>query len=651
MPPPSSPSPASLPPALLALALGASVLAPLGSVRAQSVPPTSPSPRQEAREDTLAPDRRNVPDIERALLEAGLENVSVRPGTDIQILYENRRYRHTTEALGRAHVAASGPVLVGERRLDLIAAQIQTIGSDSLVRFRVLYPSDHDFPRAPAGLRRSSTHGRADVDLGVLLDYRVGQIFDPLQVKLELEPRLRLNPWPGAAVRLGLLFPLQNDFPVSDAEPDLNHIRPGRMSVDQFLWVPGTALVSISGGYFGDNRWGFSAGVARPLAQGEWLLDVQVDRTGFLAFPAEGTLYSSLDRTSGFAGATYRPPFADVALSACVAEFLYGDRGVEFEARRSLGDLDVGYFVQRTEHTSVFGVRLDLPVPPMTRAAGVRVRVQPTSRFAMDFRDNSEPIGVLPSGMASREDYLRQLSRPALSASVGRYAQALGHPGVRPPPVGDWVSFTGMTGFINTPWSGVLADRGLEAGFNFVPRRWSNDRRGSNDNQVFYTTLGFLPRVETSLRWTRIPGYHSFQEIAPDSKLVDMDRMASGRLELLRPGARRPGLAVGAEDVQGTRRFHSTYAVAGLPFSIRHLYGRASLGYGFRLFEAHRYLLDGIFGAAEISPWRWVRSQIEYDSEKWNLGFGFSPGAGLQFRASLLNVESLSVGAGWSHTL
>jgi hypothetical protein len=588
--------------------------------------------------------------IEQRLMDRGLENVTARSGDTLLVTYENRRYRHSAEALGQAREAAGRPLLAFERRRGLTVAAVATSPGDSLAPFRVLYPSDAGFPIPPAGPLRSPTFARADLEIGARVDYRVGQIFDPLQLRVDLEPRLTLNPWPGAALRLGVLLPLQNDFPVSDLNPDLNRVRPGRMSLDQFLWLPRAALMSVSGGYFGDNRWGASLGAARPLAEGTWLLDLQLERTGFLAF-TEGTLYSIPDRTSGFAGLTYRPPFADLSLRLRAGQFLYGDRGADLELRRAIGDFEVGYFAQRTAGTNLYGVRLDLPIPPPRRSTGSRLRVQPVTRFALSFRDHSEPLGTFVSGVASREDYLRQLNRAALNANADRYRRALGGPApARAPPL-EWVSLTGMTGFIQTPWAGVIASRGVEAGYNYIPKRWAYDHRGTHDNQIFYATLGFLPRIETALRWTRIPGYYSFQEIVPDSRLVDMDRMASGRLELLAPRPGRPGLAVGVEDAEGTRRFHSSYAVAGLPVTLPPVRGRLALGYGFRVFDASRYVLDGVFGAVECEFPRWLRVQVENDSEKWNAGLGFTAFGDFRVRAALLHMESLSLGIGWSHTL
>jgi len=499
------------------------------------------------------------------------------------------------------------------------------------------------------------TFAHATLDIGADVDYHVGRIFDPLQLRAEIEPRLVLNPWTGGRVRLGVLLPLRQDFPESEVEPDLDRVRPGRASVDQFAWIPGMSLVSFSGGFFGENRWGVSVGAARPFHGGDWLLDLQADRTGFLAFPSTGTLYSPLDRTSGFAGLTVHPPIADLAIKLRAGQFLYGDRGVDLEVRRAFDDVEVAYFAQHTDGREFYGVRLDLPVPPMTRASGAALRIQPTPRFPISFRDDDAISGTFLDGVASREEFLRQLNPTSLDAGMDRYRRgpgasaAAGRASIASAEdAADWVSFTGMTGFVNTPWAGVIADRRLHTGYAEIPRRWAYDHRGANDNQVFYATLGFLPRVETALRWTRIPGYHSFEEIAPDSRLVDMDRMASARVSLLSPRTGMPGLALGIEDAHGQRRFHSTYAVSGLPFALGGALGRLAVGYGFRLLDARRRVLDGAFGAAELSPWPWLRTQLEYDTEKWNAGLGLSPWAGLRLSAALLHFESLGLGVAWS---
>ncbi len=148
-----------------------------------------------------------------------------------------------------------------------------------------------------------------------------------------------------------------------------------------------------------------------------------------------------------------------------------------------------------------------------------------------------------------------------------------------------------------------------------------------------------------------IPGLKAFAELIPDSRLTDSDRMLSGRLVLFPPRPWQPGLAVGIEDAVGTRRFHSSYLVAGIPLEYQPLRSRFSLGYASRVFTASRHTLDGAFGAVSASLWRPVAASLEYDTEKWNIMLGINLGFGFRARAALLDGQHSSIGAGWSVAL
>src|SRR5262249_23322069 len=133
-----------------------------------------------------AAERSTVGAIEHSLLEAGLENVTVSPGRGLQVAYENRRYRRSVDALALARLATGERIVAGERRLGLLVASIQPPEPGEDGSFRVAYPSDAGFPGSPAGPLRLPTFAHADLDLGALVDYRVGRIFDPMQVRAEL---------------------------------------------------------------------------------------------------------------------------------------------------------------------------------------------------------------------------------------------------------------------------------------------------------------------------------------------------------------------------------------------------------------------------------------------------------------------------------
>lgn len=583
----------------------------------------------------------------------GLENLTVDPAGRAAA-YENRRYRHSAEARGLAAArlipSPARPVSFFERRLGLVAAAIVDTGSG--VPAAVRYPSDGVWVRPPSGPVLEPTRHSLDIELVPLFSYDLGRILDPVLIRVELEPRLRYNPWPGGRATAAVIIPLRNDFPTDSLHPDIDRVRPGPVTLEQFAWFPHGALFSGTAGIFASNRYGVSVGAAVPFAQGTFLFDAQADATGYIAFPETGVEYSAISLWTGFTGLTYRPPALDLAVRLRAQRFLYGDQGVELELRRSMGDLDIAFFVERTGGFSVQGVRLDIPLPPRVRPTGQVVRVLPVARMPISYSDESAPVGRAVSGVASREDFLRQLSLPGLSANAGRYGPR--PPGRRfggPQPPLSRVSLTGTTGFINTPWCGVMEDRRVEIGYNRIPKEAAYDHRESHANDVYYSALGFLPRIEVGFRWTVIPGLKAFADLVPESRLTDSDRMLSGRIELLTPRPGRPGLAIGIEDAVGTRRFHSTYGVTGIPFEYQGLHTRVALGYASRVLTASRHTLDGAFGAVEVTH-RWpVALAVEYDTEKWNAGLGVDVALGIRTRVALLDWQHVSLGVGWSVAL
>jgi hypothetical protein len=589
-----------------------------------------------------------------AITGLGLENVQVDGAGDVpRVAFENRRYRHTTDALGRIERVAGGRVLAFERRLGLTSAAISVEGPAVEPRFRVRFPSDDDFPDAPRGPVADPTSSGFDAVLRPLFAYELGRLIAPVQVQWQLEPLLRYGPWPGGRLTASMLIPVYNDFLVDPLHPDVDEVRPGLLTLEQFAWIPRAALVSGTAGVFADNRYGVSLGAARPLANGSLLLDSQVDITGFIAFESGGVSYSDVSQVSAFGGVTWFAPRFDAALRLRAGRFLYGDDGAHLELRRAFGDFEIALFGLRAHGLNVEGVRITLPVPPLTRPAGGPVRVMPIERFPLSYRTDATPVGVFVQGVASREDFVRQLAGPALDANRHRYERGLGAPAApRTPGPVDWVNASGVSGFVFTPWAGCLPDGAISVDYTHVPRKWAYSGRGEFVNQAWSTTIGLFPRTEVSLRFTRLPGSKGFDPSDPDNLIsTDTDHMAGGRLVLLTPGRTRPGLAVGVEDVEGTRRFHSAYLVSGMPLEISCVQSRFSFGYASRVFKAARHVLDGGFGAFEISPWRAVAARMEYDSEKWNVGIGVALPYGLRLRAAALNLETLSAGVGWTHEL
>ncbi len=595
----------------------------------------------------------NRPPIESVARGLGLENVTVdRAGSPRKIAYENRRFRHSADAYGWLERGGESFVAY-ERRLGMVAAAIERSGTGPDAKFVVRYPSDAGYRRAPQGPVQDPTSHTVDVLGGPLVGYDLGRVTEPIQFQYQNELTVRWNPWPGSRLTGSVVFPVYNDFVPNDLHPDIDNVRPGLITMEQYAWIPKVALASGGVGVFADNRYGFSLGLTRPLWEGAVMLDAQTDFTGFVAFNTDAIDYSSLANWSTYGGVIYRPPFLDVSLRARYAQFLYGDHGAEVELRRSFGDVDLSFSLVKSSGLSIEGVRVTLPVPPLTRPTRMPVRVLPVERFPFSFRTDATPVGQQVTGTPSRDEFLRHLSTPAMESNRYRYDRAQGRKPDRDPAPAPWASHSGMTGFIITPWAGVQPDGHLELGFTNIPKKWAySPERGVYHNEIYYASLGLLPHLEAGLRITRTPGFDPFGHIDSGSEIsTDTDHQASFKVGLFEPRDRRPGLAIGVEDIQGTRRYHAAYLVSGIPFSIFRVQNRFSLGYASTVFTAHRHVLDGAFSAIEVSPWRAVAARFEYDTEKFNVGLGVELGFGLRIRAAALNMESLSAGVGWHHQL
>jgi len=205
-------------------------------------------------------------------------------------------------------------------------------------------------------------------------------------------------------------------------------------------------------------------------------------------------------------------------------------------------------------------------------------------------------------------------------------------------------ALNGMTGLVNTPTAEVLPDATVRLSAANIDEKWAFHGRGRMDNRIFAVSLGFLPRTEVSIRATWLPEL-SLLELR---SATVVDRLAAGRLLILREDGPRPAVAVGIDDVRGTRLFHSSYGVVTKTLRPEKPLVRASLGYGTRLLEAGEYVLDGTFGGVEAG-WGPVSALLDFDSEKWNSGARLTAFGHVNVHLAFLDLDTLSGGLAWIH--
>ncbi|MBI5836982.1 MAG: YjbH domain-containing protein [Candidatus Eisenbacteria bacterium] len=269
-------------------------------------------------------------------------------------------------------------------------------------------------PGPPA---RSRARMRFDVGPRVTLDSQFGHIDQPFTYHLEIGPEISTQPWKGALLRASWAFPWAhgNDIPPDGLHPDYHQSRLGEAALFQFHRLGSHVLGSFSAGYFGVNRYGFSAGAGMTAGR-SFYLDVSADLTGSLAFRPEMT-YSGLTRVTFSGGATYRPGSPDLAFSVRGGRYLFGATAgsgtgayaVRAEMARRFHQVEVGFFVVQAESKHYGGLRLSLPLPPAIRLRPNKLRLDAPPAFPAEYRTEEAPFEAQPVNSRLRAALLDDL--------------------------------------------------------------------------------------------------------------------------------------------------------------------------------------------------------------------------------------------------
>jgi hypothetical protein len=186
-------------------------------------------------------------------------------------------------------------------------------------------------------------------------------------------------------------------------------------------------------------------------------------------------------------------------------------------------------------------------------------------------------------------------------------------------------SLPGTTGYFNIPSADFFPDKQIFIGSNLLNKeykKWGNpDYHAMN----FFVTTTFIPRLEVSLRYTRL--------IDMPSDLYQStvgDRMASVKFQPLYESRYFPSVVVGLQNFFTTlnsgsaSHFNSSYVVMSKNIKPGILLGNIGItvGYGAELFTSSNYQFIGLFYGLTISPknMEFLELMIENDADKWNAG-------------------------------
>lgn len=234
-------------------------------------------------------------------------------------------------------------------------------------------------------------------------------------------------------------------------------------------------------------------------------------------------------------------------------------------------------------------------------------------------------------------------------------------------------SFYGDSGYINTPNSENISDRGLDFGFSYINAKNSFVMLGK-PNLIYSLSLGFIPRTEVGLVYNQI--LTGVQD--PDNPYMrnsSFDRTVFAKFQVLDEAEYIPSLSIGARDIVSnsavnrraeliTAHQQVFYASIGKKFfdykvNLGYSYD-PSIPFGFETINdpnglallKSSFRMNGFFGAIETPKYfSLVSAIIEYDSKKLNYGLDLGPFYNLNAKLVMMDLANFNIRVSWSKTL
>lgn len=209
-------------------------------------------------------------------------------------------------------------------------------------------------------------------------------------------------------------------------------------------------------------------------------------------------------------------------------------------------------------------------------------------------------------------------------------------------------SLTGMEGLLLVPSAEIMTDGKISFGVSFFKREILPSSF-VNDGLAYYASVGFLPFMETSIRFTKTLNY------------IDAlgDRMFNFKFRFIEEQLYLPAVAIGLHDLahsteNKTNRFAASYIVLTKNIRINVSWFNLKLvaGYGTDWISSSSSQFIGIFGGISIGIMNdQFNVLVEYDADRYNAGLGLNLFNHIKLIGGLMDMKHFSGGASFSFQL
>jgi hypothetical protein len=224
---------------------------------------------------------------------------------------------------------------------------------------------------------------------------------------VSISPIVQASLWKGSLLSAQVFVPIHNELQY----PYESKLRLETATINQLLRLPKNIFVYASAGLFpftndiGHNiyfqRYGVSVDLRKYLFNGRASFGVTTGYTGMMSL-SDGSLNYYPEKTKvnyAFFG-EYREPTYDFTTRITAGKFLYDDYAVKLEVSRQFHELNLSFFVIKSdlkspgENGTVGGIALAIPIAPRKSPKPASFRVNLAKYFNFDYTNRIiDPVG------------------------------------------------------------------------------------------------------------------------------------------------------------------------------------------------------------------------------------------------------------------
>jgi len=338
--------------------------------------------------------------ISKELTNEGFENVIVYSDENyLLISYENRIYRNESEAASEIiKIVAKyleekmNLVLIPQfRNIPMICIKIPFISNSepgnkkvSGILFENIDVSmnvEFYWKKIKNIQLKNSTEFKTDIIVSPQIKARFGNYDKIAETQINIAPEARASFWKGMSISAQAILPLHNEL-----DSIGNNIRPGLITVNQFVRLPFNTFASGTLGYFTENRLGADLETKSYAFNGKFYFGASLGYTQEAFFHKGTWYYSDKKIFTHLTSLNYRNPKLDLNFKISYGKFLMQDKGWRFDVSRQFGETEIGFYATKSNFGNNAGFNFSIPIFPSKYWEIKSVRVRPTESFFWEYR-------------------------------------------------------------------------------------------------------------------------------------------------------------------------------------------------------------------------------------------------------------------------